>query len=98
MTAIRLGTRGSALALWQSRWVAGRLQALAPDVHVELVEITSTGDHITDVPLSEVDGTGFFTSTLERALAASKAAHERAEKAETKSIGDEQAVPVSAVQ
>ncbi len=40
----------------------------------------------------------FTRANLERALAASKAAHERAEKAETKSIGDEQAVPVSAVQ
>ena len=36
---------------------------------VELVEIASTGDRITDVPLADVEGTGFFTATLERALA-----------------------------
>lgn len=69
MTLIRVGTRGSALALWQARHVAARLHTLAPHVTVELVEITSTGDRITDVPLTEVEGTGFFTATLERALA-----------------------------
>lgn len=69
MTAIRIGTRGSALALWQARHVAARLHTLAPHVAVELVEITSTGDRITDVPLTDVEGTGFFTATLERALA-----------------------------
>ena len=44
----------------------GRVRELA----IELVEITSTGDQITDVPLSEVEGTGFFTATIERALVA----------------------------
>ena len=69
MTAIRIGTRGSALALWQARHVAARIRESAPDVVVELVEIASTGDRITDVPLADVEGTGFFTATLERALA-----------------------------
>jgi hydroxymethylbilane synthase len=69
MTAIRIGTRGSALALWQARHVAARIREAAPDVVVELVEIASTGDRITDVPLADVEGTGFFTATLERALA-----------------------------
>ena len=69
MTAIRIGTRGSALALWQARHVAVRITESAPDVVVELVEIASTGDRITDVPLADVEGTGFFTATLERALA-----------------------------
>lgn len=68
MTAVRLGTRGSALALWQSRHVAARLAERAPDLAIELVEIVSTGDQVTDIPLSEVEGTGFFTATLERAL------------------------------
>lgn len=68
MTAIRLGTRGSALALWQSRFVAAQLSALAPDLAVELVEIASTGDRVVDRPLSDVEGTGFFTATLEAAL------------------------------
>jgi hydroxymethylbilane synthase len=68
MTTIRVGTRGSALALWQARFVATTLRAALPLAQVDLVEITSTGDRITDVPLADVDGTGFFTATLERAL------------------------------
>ena len=68
MKAIRLGTRGSALALWQARHVAARLAEVAPHLPVQLIEITSTGDQVTDVPLSTVEGTGFFTATLERAL------------------------------
>jgi hydroxymethylbilane synthase len=70
MTRIRIGTRGSALALWQAREVARQLGAVAPDAVVELVEITSTGDTVTDVPLQHVEGTGFFTASIERALAA----------------------------
>lgn len=65
---IRIGTRGSALALWQARFVERALGELAPRQRVELVEITSTGDHIKDVPLSTVEGTGFFTAAIERAL------------------------------
>ena len=68
MALIRIGTRGSALALWQTRYIAARLNVLAQDLKVEVVEIVSTGDRITDVPLSSVEGTGFFTATLERAL------------------------------
>ena len=65
---IRIGTRGSALALWQSTYIAGRLTEIAPDVRVKLVEISSRGDQITDQPLWQVEGTGFFTATIERAL------------------------------
>jgi hydroxymethylbilane synthase len=68
MTPIRIGTRGSALALWQARHVASRLRLAAPHVAVELVEIVSTGDALPDVPLADVEGTGFFTATLQRAL------------------------------
>lgn len=68
MAVIRIGTRASALALWQTRYIAARLGVLAHGMHVELVEIVSTGDRITDVPLSSVEGTGFFTAALERAL------------------------------
>ncbi len=68
MTRLRIGTRGSALALWQSRHIAARLTALVPEVAIELVEIVSTGDRVTDLPLSHVEGTGFFTATIEQAL------------------------------
>ncbi len=70
MTRIRIGTRGSALALWQARHVAMRLADLAPGTEVTLVEIVSTGDTVTELPLADVEGTGFFTATLERALLA----------------------------
>jgi hydroxymethylbilane synthase len=68
MTTLRIGTRGSALALWQSRHIAARLAALRPDIAITLVEIESTGDRVIDVPLSHVEGTGFFTAAIERAL------------------------------
>ena len=68
MAVIRLGTRASDLALWQTRYVASRLAEIAPAARIEIVEIVSTGDRITDVPLADVEGTGFFTATLERAL------------------------------
>ena len=67
---LRIGTRGSALALWQSRHVAARLSAAHPDLQIELVEIASTGDRLTELPLSHVEGTGFFTAALEAVLVA----------------------------
>lgn len=70
MRTLRLGTRGSALALWQSRHIAARLEAAHPGLTIALVEIVSTGDRVTDVPLSHVEGTGFFTASIEQALAA----------------------------
>jgi hydroxymethylbilane synthase len=69
MKRLRIGTRGSALALWQARHVAGCLGHLLPDVPIALVEMASEGDHATDVPLSHVEGTGFFTAAIEGALA-----------------------------
>ena len=65
---IRIGTRGSALALWQSRHIADRLAGVFVDLDVAVVEISSDGDRMADVPLSHVEGTGFFTAALERAL------------------------------
>lgn len=70
MKRLRIGTRGSALALWQSRHVASLLSRHLPGLDVELVEISSLGDRVTDVPLSHVEGTGFFTASIEQALVA----------------------------
>lgn len=70
MKRLRIGTRGSALAMWQSRHVAGLLARTLPGMEVELVEISSLGDRVTDVPLSHVEGTGFFTASIEQALIA----------------------------
>jgi hydroxymethylbilane synthase len=50
--------------------VAGLLARNLPGLDVELVEITSLGDRVTDVPLSHVEGTGFFTASIEQALMA----------------------------
>jgi len=62
---VRLGTRGSDLALWQARHVAGRL---APEAEVEIVVLQTRGDRIDDVPLTGVEGKAFFTAEIERAL------------------------------
>jgi hydroxymethylbilane synthase len=68
LSAIRLGTRGSRLALTQSGWVADRLRDLNPGLEVELVEIRTSGDMIQDVPLGPEHGQAFFTKEIEDAL------------------------------
>jgi hydroxymethylbilane synthase len=65
---VRIGTRGSALALWQARWVAERLRAELPDCEMELVPVTTRGD-VHEGPLEGGPGEiGFFTSEIEAAL------------------------------
>jgi hydroxymethylbilane synthase len=63
---IRIGTRGSDLALWQARHVASRLAAAGHET--ELVILETRGDRIDNVPLQSVEGKGFFTKELEDAL------------------------------
>jgi hydroxymethylbilane synthase len=63
---VRIGTRGSDLALWQARHVAGLLRGLG--VESELVVLQTRGDKIDDVPLTTVEGKAFFTAEIERAL------------------------------
>lgn len=63
---IRIGTRGSALALWQSRYIAEQLQAL--DWKVELIEIATQGDRNQSGPLSAIGGQGLFTKEIQHAL------------------------------
>jgi hydroxymethylbilane synthase len=65
---IILATRGSALALQQSRWVQSQLERLAPGLQVELLTIRTTGDKVGSVPLPEIGGKGLFTKELEDAL------------------------------
>lgn len=62
---LRIGTRGSDLALWQARYVAARLVDAA---EIELVVLRTRGDVIDDVPLTGVEGKAFFTAEIERAL------------------------------
>ncbi len=66
---LRLGTRGSALALWQAEWVTEQLNRRHPHVEVERVIIKTTGDVRQDVPLPEVAGKGVFVREIESALA-----------------------------
>lgn len=67
---LRIGTRGSPLALVQARAVQARLAAAlgTPADDIELVVIRTTGDTIQDRPLSDVGGKGLFTKEIEEAL------------------------------
>jgi hydroxymethylbilane synthase len=65
---LRIGTRGSALALWQARHVAAAIAALPGAPATEIVEIHTQGDRVLDVPLSQVEGKAFFTKEIEDAL------------------------------
>ncbi len=63
---IVIGSRGSALALWQARHIASRLEALGAETRIEIIR--TTGDKIQDVPLSQAGGKGLFTKELDEAL------------------------------
>lgn len=68
MKPIRLATRESTLALWQTRHVAERLRAAHPGLDVELVPMTTRGDQLLDVSLSKIGGKGLFLKELEVAM------------------------------
>ncbi len=65
---LRIGTRGSRLALRQSEWVKDKIEAEHPDLLVELIRIKTTGDKILDSPLSKIGGKGLFVKEIEDAL------------------------------
>ncbi|MCA9515781.1 MAG: hydroxymethylbilane synthase [Myxococcales bacterium] len=67
---IRIGTRGSALALWQANHVKARLEAAHEGLTCELTVIRTRGDAITDRPLSQVGGKGLFVKEIEEAMLA----------------------------
>ena len=68
MNPLRIGTRGSPLALWQAHHVADLLRPLAAPRRVEFVEIETSGDRIRDLALSQIGGDGLFTKEIQRAL------------------------------
>jgi len=68
MPRLRLATRESALALWQTEHVAARLRALHPGLEVELVPMSTRGDQILDRALAAVGGKGLFLKELEVAM------------------------------
>src|SRR6202163_1574348 len=67
---LRIGTRGSPLALWQANHIAGLLRPLAAPRAVELVEITTLGDQVRDRALTQIGGDGVFTKEIQNALLA----------------------------
>jgi hydroxymethylbilane synthase len=75
MSRLRIGSRGSQLALWQANHISGLLRARGHEIEIEIIH--TTGDKITDVPLAQVGtkgglGKGIFTKEIEEALAAGR--------------------------
>src|SRR6201981_3379516 len=65
---LRIGSRGSQLALWRSNHISALLRARGHEVEIEIIH--TTGDKITDVALAKVGTKGMFTKEIEEALAA----------------------------
>jgi hydroxymethylbilane synthase len=65
---LRLGTRGGALALWQAGEAARLIAAGHPGVTVDVRVIRTTGDRISDTPLTQIGSAGLFTREIEDAL------------------------------
>ena len=65
---LRIGTRGSKLALVQSGWIKDRIETRYPGLVVSLVQIKTRGDKILDSPLSNIGGKGLFVKEIEEAL------------------------------
>ena len=67
---IRIGSRGSQLALWQAEHVAGLLRERGHEVEIEVIK--TTGDRMQEVTFAEVGSKGMFTLEIEEALAADR--------------------------
>ncbi|HPE45835.1 MAG TPA: hydroxymethylbilane synthase, partial [Deltaproteobacteria bacterium] len=68
MRTIRIGTRGSALALAQTESVRQALQSAVPQIETEVVTIRTAGDILADAPLDAIGGKGVFVKDIERRL------------------------------
>ena len=68
ITTLNIATRQSPLALWQAEHIKARLEALYPDLTVNLVTMVTKGDKILDTPLAKIGGKGLFVKELEQAL------------------------------
>jgi hydroxymethylbilane synthase len=73
VSALRIATRQSRLALWQAQHVAAQLRAAHPGLAVELVPMTTQGDRVVDRPLAQVGGKGLFIKELEIAITEGRA-------------------------
>ncbi len=65
---LRIGTRGSELALWQARWIQKELARLHPGLTTSIEVIKTTGDRVLESPLSAIGDKGLFTREIEEAL------------------------------
>ena len=65
---IKVGSRGSPLALWQANWIKGQLETQNPEIRVEIIIIKTSGDKIQDVPLAKIGGKGLFVKELEESM------------------------------
>ena len=65
---LRLGTRGSTLALAQAHWVKARIEERRPESKVEIVVLKTSGDRFVDAALQAIGGKGLFTKEIEDAL------------------------------
>lgn len=70
MARLRIGSRGSQLALWQANHISALLRPRGHEVEIEIIH--TTGDKITDVALAKVGTKGMFTKEIEEALAAGR--------------------------
>lgn len=68
LVTMRLASRGSTLALWQARHVQSLLRGLHEDLDVDIEILHTTGDRITDVPLSMIGDRGLFTKEVDNAV------------------------------
>ena len=68
MTPLRIGTRGSTLALAQSSWVKQQIEQHRPELQAELRIIKTSGDSFIDTPIPNIGGKGVFTKEIEDAL------------------------------
>jgi len=64
---LRIGSRGSQLALWQANHIAGLLRVEGHDVEIEIIK--TTGDRLQEVTFAQVGSKGMFTKEIEEALA-----------------------------
>ena len=69
---VKIGTRGSDLALWQAHYVKAQLDQHYPEVEFEIEVIETTGDQMVDVALSKIGDKGLFTRQIETALLSQK--------------------------
>ena len=70
---ITIASRESALAMWQAHHVRQQLQALYPQLEINILGMTTAGDQILDSPLAKIGGKGLFVKELEQALADGRA-------------------------